>query len=39
MRRADTKVKVIGAVERKSLACETRYIVGWWVYGGMMGIW
>jgi len=31
------KVKVIGAVEWKGLACETRYMVGIWrVYGGYM---
>ena len=44
------KVKAIGAVERKGLACETRYMVGWWVCGeymvsiwwvyvGMVGMW
>ena len=24
------KVEAIGAVEWKGLACETRYMVGWW---------
>ena len=30
---------MIDAVERKGLACEIRYMVGWWVYVGMVGIW
>ena len=25
-------------MEWKGLACETRYMVGWWVYVGMVGI-
>ena len=35
------KVKVIGAVERKGLelACETGYMLEWWVYGGYMVGW